>query len=111
VVRALTIARQRVAIHIPVEANAWNNRRSISRQRRGKQALSTIQTVFSVESVQNGHKRVEFRSWHLWKNENENSKSIKEYNGVGLGKVDLMYYVVLTVRLLQIRCQDTNCKE
>jgi hypothetical protein len=39
-----------------------NNRRSIARQRGGKQALSTIQAVFSLGSVQNGYKRVEFRS-------------------------------------------------
>jgi hypothetical protein len=46
VVRAMPIARQRVAKHIPAEANARNNTRSIARQRHGKQALSTIQAVF-----------------------------------------------------------------
>jgi hypothetical protein len=46
VVRAVPIDRQLVAKHILAEANAWNNRRSIARQRRGKQALSTIQAVF-----------------------------------------------------------------
>jgi hypothetical protein len=60
VVRAMPIDRQRVAKHIPSEANARNNRTSIVRQRGGKQALSTIQAVFSVGSVQNGYKRVEF---------------------------------------------------
>jgi hypothetical protein len=46
VVRAMSIARQRAAKHIPTEANARNNGRSIARQWRGKQALSTIQVVF-----------------------------------------------------------------
>jgi hypothetical protein len=45
-VRSMRIAWQRVAKHIPAEANARNNRRSIARQRRGKQALSAIQVVF-----------------------------------------------------------------
>jgi hypothetical protein len=40
---------------------------SIDRQRRGKQASSKIQGVFSVGSVQSGYKRDEFRSWQLWK--------------------------------------------
>jgi hypothetical protein len=51
VVRAMPITRQRVAKHIPAEANARNNKTSIARQRRGKQSLSTIQAVFSVGSV------------------------------------------------------------
>jgi hypothetical protein len=38
-----------------------NNRESIVKQRRGKQTSSTIQTVFSVGSVQRGYKRSEFR--------------------------------------------------
>jgi hypothetical protein len=42
----MPVARQRVAKHIPAEENARNNRTSIARQRRGKQALSTIQDVF-----------------------------------------------------------------
>jgi hypothetical protein len=46
VVRAMSIARQRVAKHIPAETNAWKNRISIARQRPSKQALSTIQAVF-----------------------------------------------------------------
>jgi hypothetical protein len=95
----MPIARQRVAKHIPAEANARNSRRSIARQRRGKQVLSTIQAVLSVESVQNGYKRVEFLRRQSWKNENENLRSIKEYNGVSLRKEDLMCAVV-TVRLL-----------
>jgi hypothetical protein len=48
VVRAMLIARQRVA-KIPSETNAQNNRISIARQRHGKQALLKIQTVFSVD--------------------------------------------------------------
>jgi hypothetical protein len=48
----MPIARQRVAKHIPSEANARSNRISIARQQRGKQAFSTIEDVFSVGSVQ-----------------------------------------------------------
>jgi hypothetical protein len=83
VVRSMPIARQRVAKHISEEENERNNWRYIARQRRSKQALSTIQAVFFVVSVQSGYKRVEFRSWQLmWKNENENLRGTKEYNGV-----------------------------
>jgi hypothetical protein len=39
-------ARQRVAKHIPAEANAWSNRTSTVRQRHAKDALSTIQAAF-----------------------------------------------------------------
>jgi hypothetical protein len=38
------------SLNIPAEADARNNR-SVARQRRGKQALLTIQAVFSMESV------------------------------------------------------------
>jgi hypothetical protein len=48
VIRAMPIARQRVAKHIPVEAHARNNRTYIARQQLGKQALLTIQDVFSM---------------------------------------------------------------
>jgi hypothetical protein len=51
----MSIARQRVAKHIPAGANARNNLRSIVRQRHGKEALSTIQAVFSVGSVQSAY--------------------------------------------------------
>jgi hypothetical protein len=61
----MPIARQRVAKQIPAEANARNNRTSVARKRRGRQALSTIQAVFSVGSVQSSYKRVEFRSWQF----------------------------------------------
>jgi hypothetical protein len=46
VVRAMPIARQRFAKHIPGEANAPNNRGSIAMHRRGKQALPRIQAIF-----------------------------------------------------------------
>jgi hypothetical protein len=49
VVRSKPIARQRVAKHIPAESNARNNRTLIARQWRGKQALLTIQDVFSMD--------------------------------------------------------------
>jgi hypothetical protein len=65
IVTCTPIARQRVAKHIPAEANARNSRTSIARQLRGKQALSTIQALFSVGSVQSGYKRVESRSWQF----------------------------------------------
>jgi hypothetical protein len=39
--------KQWVAKHIPAEANVRNNRRYIDRERHDKQALLTIQTVFS----------------------------------------------------------------
>jgi hypothetical protein len=45
----MSIARQRVAKHIPAEANARNNMTSIARQLRGNQAFSTIQDVFSMD--------------------------------------------------------------
>jgi hypothetical protein len=69
----MPIASQRVAKQIPTKANAWSNRGSIARLRRCKEALSTIQLVFSVGSVQSGYKRVKFPSSKLWKNENEAS--------------------------------------
>jgi hypothetical protein len=72
VVRTMPIVWQRIAKHIPAEANARNNRITIARQRRGKQALSTIRAVFSVGFVQSGYKRVEFRSGQLWMKEKEN---------------------------------------
>jgi hypothetical protein len=54
VVHAMPIAGQRGAKHTPAEANAQNNRRSIARKQCGKQALSIVQTVFSMGSVQSG---------------------------------------------------------
>jgi hypothetical protein len=50
---------------------------SIARQRRGKQALATIQAVFSVGSTQSGYKRSELRSWELLRVQGE--KSTEEY--------------------------------
>jgi hypothetical protein len=66
----MAIARQWVAKCIPIEANAPNSRTSIARQWCSKQALSTVQTAFSVGSVQSGYKRFELWSWQqlLWKN-------------------------------------------
>jgi hypothetical protein len=60
-VTCIPTARQRVAKHIPTEANALNNRTYIVRQRRDKQALSTVQDVFRG-AVQSGYKKIEFRS-------------------------------------------------
>jgi hypothetical protein len=48
-VSAMANAKQRAAKYIPAETDTRNNR-SIARLRRGKQALSTIQAVFSVGS-------------------------------------------------------------
>jgi hypothetical protein len=42
-----------------------SKRESTAKQRRGKRASSTVQTVFSVGPVQNGYKRSEFRSEEL----------------------------------------------
>jgi hypothetical protein len=52
VLRATPIARQRVAKHIPAEANARNNRTPIARQRNCKQALSAIQNLFYMSPPQ-----------------------------------------------------------
>jgi hypothetical protein len=49
VVRLVSIAGQRVAKHIPAEANAPNGRTSIGRQWRRKQALSIVEVVFSMD--------------------------------------------------------------
>jgi hypothetical protein len=77
----MPIFRQRLAKHIPAEANARNSRRFIARQRRVKQALPTVQAVFSVGPVQSGYKRVDFSSWKLCtneENENENRASLMQ---------------------------------
>jgi hypothetical protein len=60
------MTRQRVAKHIPAEANVRNNRASIASQRRDKHALWTIHAVFSVGFVNSGYKGVEFWSWQLF---------------------------------------------
>jgi hypothetical protein len=59
----MLIARQWVAKHISAKPNARNNKASIAKQRRSKQALSAMPAVFSVGSVQSGYKRFEFRNW------------------------------------------------
>jgi hypothetical protein len=56
IVTCILIARQRLAKHIPAEANARNNRTSIARHGRGKQASSTTQAVSSLWSVPTGYK-------------------------------------------------------
>jgi hypothetical protein len=52
------IARQRFGKHIPVGANARNNRTSCARQRISKYASLTVEVVFSPRSMQSGYKRV-----------------------------------------------------
>jgi hypothetical protein len=77
----MPIARKRVVKHNPAEANTRNNMRCITIKRRSKRVLSRIQSVLSVRSVQSGHKRIEFRSWQLWKNgneENANGASLRQ---------------------------------
>jgi hypothetical protein len=51
-VTCIPFARQRLQKKHSPEAYACDNRTSIARQLRGKQASSTIQTVFSAWSVQ-----------------------------------------------------------
>jgi hypothetical protein len=57
----MIIARQRLGKQLPASERD-NNTESIAKQRRGQQASSTIQTMFSDEYVQSGYKRNEFRS-------------------------------------------------
>jgi hypothetical protein len=52
----MIIARQRLGKQL-FASQLDNNKESTAKQRRGKQASSTIQTVFSVEYVQSGYKR------------------------------------------------------
>jgi hypothetical protein len=47
----MPIDRQRVAKNIPAEADARNNKISITRQRRSEQALTIIQAVFRGVNV------------------------------------------------------------
>jgi hypothetical protein len=70
VVHAIPFARQWDAKHIPAEANMQKSRTSIARQQGGKQALSTIQAVFSMGSMQSGYKRVKFQGWQFWHRQN-----------------------------------------
>jgi hypothetical protein len=58
VIRTMSIARQRVTKHIPAEANEQNNRISIARQRRSKQAVSSmVYLPRNYERTQNGAQR------------------------------------------------------
>jgi hypothetical protein len=50
------IGRQRLGRHIPVEANAGDNRTSIARQWISKHASLTIEAVFSVWPMQSVYK-------------------------------------------------------
>jgi hypothetical protein len=52
----ISIAKQRLGKHIPVEANARNNMTSITRQRISKYAFLTTEAAFSTWSVQNNCK-------------------------------------------------------
>jgi hypothetical protein len=105
VVHAVSIPSQRVAKHRPADANTRNNRRYIARQQRGKQALSTIQAVFRGVRAKRigscGRTRMRIEGVQ---------RSTTEYNGVSLRKEDLMCAVV-TLRLLQIRWQDTTSED
>jgi hypothetical protein len=56
-VTCIPIARQQLGKHIPVEANARNNRTSIAKQRISKHASLTIEAVFSAWSVQSCYKK------------------------------------------------------
>jgi hypothetical protein len=58
IVRYRPIARQRLGEHIPTHAYA-HNRTSIARQRISKQALSTIDIVFSAWSLPRCYKGTE----------------------------------------------------
>jgi hypothetical protein len=52
IVTCISIARQRLGKHNPLQANSLNNRTSITRQRVSKHTSLTIKAVFSASSVQ-----------------------------------------------------------
>jgi hypothetical protein len=58
IVTCMPIARQRLGKDIPAEANACNNRTSISRQRISKHASLIIEAVFSAWAVRSGYREV-----------------------------------------------------
>jgi hypothetical protein len=70
VVRAMPIARQRVAKHIPVEANARNNRTSIARQRPQYTGNNRITSVAVQRAVNRTVEKAVFSMWfaytHCW---------------------------------------------
>jgi hypothetical protein len=90
----MPIAGQRVGKHIPTEASAQNSR-SMARQWRGKQALSTTQAVFSMGSVQSGYKRVHFQSWQLWKNANEENEKDRENENENVNGASLRQSIIV----------------
>jgi hypothetical protein len=53
-VTCIPIARQRLGKHIPVQANACNNRTSLARQWISKHTSLAIKAVFSAWSMQSG---------------------------------------------------------
>lgn len=57
-VTCIPIVRQQVGKHIPAEENARKNMASFARQRINKHTFLTVETVFSVWSVQSGYKEV-----------------------------------------------------
>jgi hypothetical protein len=58
IVTGISIAKQRLSEHIPVETNAHNNRISIAREGIIKHDSSKIEAVFSASSLQSGYKEV-----------------------------------------------------
>jgi hypothetical protein len=58
----MIIARQQLGEQLFASARDKNRKPNV-KQRRGKKASTTIQTAFSVGSVQSGYKRSEFRSY------------------------------------------------
>jgi hypothetical protein len=55
-VTCISIARQQLDKHIPMQANSHNNRTSTARQRISKHTSLTTEDVFSAGSVQNCYK-------------------------------------------------------
>jgi hypothetical protein len=58
IVTCISVARQRLGKHIPAQGNSLNNTTPIARQRIIKHTSLTIEVVFSMGSVQSGHKEV-----------------------------------------------------
>jgi hypothetical protein len=55
-VTCMSIARQRLGKHIPVQANSLNSRISIARHRISKHTSLRIEAVFTSGSVQSDYK-------------------------------------------------------
>jgi hypothetical protein len=60
------IARQRVAKHIPAEANAWNNRASIVRQRQQYPGNNRITIVSMQRAINMTIKEETFSMWFAY---------------------------------------------